>query len=328
MIFSASSRRVWRGGFRGPWHLGRLLWFGYVLAVALDLSPCRAGELATDVIGLPPLRILSQPARAHTQGLELAGGDYYVTARRDDLRPNRALLLRTRPARTDWDTWDITPADVGDTAGKLDHPGGIQSDGKRLWIPVAESRRNGRSLIRAFALGGMTAGRPLRSELEFFVDDHIGAVAVAAEREVLLGASWDTETVYVWDFRGHLQQTLTGVALGDRGLGVVPTDRSRAGVAVQDWKWVGNRLIASGLFRGPTSSTPDSRSRLLSFDRFLEQDFQKQMVMLPLRSGTELANEGMAVSEDAVYFLPEDLGASNRLFRARLELFGAKLGSR
>jgi len=28
-----------------------------------------------------------------------------------------------------------------------------------------------------------------------------------------------------------------------------------------------------------------------------------------------LAREGMAISADKVYFLPEDLGASNRLFR-------------
>jgi hypothetical protein len=249
--------------------------------------------------------------------LELAAGNYFVTARRDDIRPRRALLLRTAPARTDWDVWDITPVDAQDAVAALDHPGGMQSDGRRLWIPLAESRRNGRSIIRVFALGGMIAGQPLKSEFEFLVNDHIGALAVDARRGLVLGANWDTETAYVWDLGGGLQRTLAGADLRARGLGVATGGRSRAGVAVQDWKFIGTHLVASGLLRAPTSSALESKSRLVSLEKFLELDFQKRVVAVPLQQGTELANEGMAVSDGAVYFLPEDMGASNKLFRAR-----------
>lgn len=276
-----------------------------------------AGELAVEVIGLPPLRVLGQPARAHTQGLELAEGHYYVTARRDDIRPRRALLLRTTAARTDWDVWDITPVDAQGAVTALDHPGGMQSDGKRLWIPLAESKRNGRSIIRVFALADMIAGRPLKPGFEFSVNDHLGALAVDAQRKLVLGANWDTEMVYVWDLGGRLQRTLTRSDLEARGLGVAASGEGQAGVAIQDWKFVGARLIASGLFLGSTPLTPGSKSRLLSFERFLESDFRNRSVALPLQQETQLANEGMAVSDGAVYFLPEDLGATNRLFRAR-----------
>jgi hypothetical protein len=276
-----------------------------------------AGEWTADVISLPPLRIAGQPAGAHTQGLELAAGHYYVSARRDDIRPRRALLLRTAPARIDWDVWDITPVDAQNAAPALDHPGGMQSDGKRLWIPLAESRRNGRSIIRVFALAGMTAGRPLKAEFEFSVNDHIGALAVDPQRGLVLGANWDTEIVYVWDLGGRLRRTLTGADLEARGLGAAPNGKSRAGVAVQDWKFIGAELVASGLFRAPAPPSPEPKSRLLSFERFLENDFRKRVVALPSKEGTELANEGMALSGGAVYLLPEDLSASNRLFRVR-----------
>ena len=139
----------------------RLAWRA-VRSAALAVLLChglnsRAEDLAVDVVNLPPLRIEGRPARAHTQGLELAGGKYYVTARRDDVRPRRALLLRTDPAATGWDVWDITPMDAQGAVTGLDHPGGMQSDGTRLWIPVAESKRNSRAMIRAFLLADLEA---------------------------------------------------------------------------------------------------------------------------------------------------------------------------
>ena len=278
----------------------------------------RAEDLAVDVISLPPLRIQGQPAKAHTQGLELVGGKFYVTARRDDVRPRRAFLFRTTAERTQWDAWDITPVDAAHAVTGLDHPGGMQSDGTRLWIPLAESKRNGRSLIRAFPVEELVADKPLKPVLEFPVSDHIGAVAVSVERGILFGANWDTEKVYVWDLTGGLQRILDGDELKPRGLGVAAGVERREGVAVQDWKIVGDLLFASGLLRAAGSAPVSSVSRVCWFERFLEHDFQRGTVPLPRRDGTELAREAMAISAGIVYFLPEDLGPTNRLFRASL----------
>ena len=271
-----------------------------------------------DVVSLPPLRIEGKLARAHTQGLELAGGKYYVTARRDDVRPRRALLLRTDPVATGWDVWDITPVDAQGATTSLDHPGGMQSDGTRLWIPVAESQRNSRALVRAFLLADLVAGRPLKPVFEFPVNGHIGSVAVSIERGLLFGANWDTEKVYVWDLKGQLQRTLSGDELEARGLGMVAGPEGRAGIAVQDSKVVGDRLYASGLFGSPKSMMISQASRLCWYEHFLERDFQCRTVTLPRRDGVELAREAMAISGGSVCFLPGDLGASNRLYRVAL----------
>ena len=161
----------------------------------------------------------------------------------------------------------------------------------------------------------MMAGHPLKSEIEFPVDDHIGAIAVATHRRILLGANWDTETVYVWDFEGRLKQTLRGRALEKRGLGVVAGSANSKGVAVQDWKFVGERLFASGLCASAGNAT---RSRWISFTNFLQLNCHSWSIALPLQQETELAREAMAVSDGFVHFLPEDLGASNRIFRVRI----------
>lgn len=300
---------------------GQYLWI--LLATVLGhCAHARASDPVVEAIALPPLRVHGQMAQAHTQGLELIDGHYYVTARRDDVLPKQALLLRTTPGMTHWDIWDITPANDQQTNAALDHPGGFQSDGKRLWIPLAESRRNGSSVVRVFALADMIEGQSLKAEFEFSVDDHIGALAVDVTHERVLGASWDTESVYVWNMEGELQKSLSHAALRDRSLGVSSKDKSRTGVAVQDWKFVGRQLVASGLFKGPLATTSPSKSRLVALDHVLEDNFRKRTVTLPSLSGVELANEGMVVAGGGVYFIPEDLGATNRLFRMRTaELF-------
>jgi hypothetical protein len=291
-------------------------WVFPVSAILMRLgNVCLADTVTLDVAQLPPLRVNGVAAKAHTQGLEVHEGKYYVTARREDLRPRRALLLRTETTGTNWNVWDLTPVDSTGGQSALDHPGGMQSDGKRLWIPVAESKPKSRSIIRVVPLADLVPGRPLKSAFEFDVEDHIGALAVAADRRLVFGANWDTEAIYIWDLNGHLKQKLSGAALADRGLGFVADSASGSGVAVQDWKAVGNRLVASGLCRVPGATATSTRSRWLSFTNFLEPDFQHCIVPLPLQQGTELAREAMAVSDGLVYFLPEDLGATNRLFR-------------
>jgi hypothetical protein len=294
-----------------------LLWAVAGLLVLADIS-LRAEDLEIKEIELPPLRVQGQPARAHTQGMELVDGKVLVTARREDVRPRRALLLRVEPAAENWDVWDITPLDSQGEPTNLDHPGGMQSDGTRLWIPLAESRRNGRSLVCAYRLKDLEGGRLLKPDVEFAVNDHIGAVAVAVEQKWLLGASWDTEKVYLLDFDGRLLRTLGARALKSRELGVAAGEEARSGLAVQDWKFVGNRLFASGLLRTSATSAASAESRLTCFTNLLDAGFQRWTVKLPLVNGAQLAREAMTISDGVAHFLPEDLHSTNRMFRVSL----------
>ena len=286
----------------------RIAWWPAALLLLHGIHS-RADNLIINEVSLPALRIDGQPAKAHTQGLEVAGASHYVTARREDVRPKLALLLRTAKSATNWDAWDITPRDSGNTGMPLDHPGGMQSDGQRLWIPTAQSKAKSRSIIRVFPLAAIIAGQPLKPQFEFPVNDHIGAIAVSTNHNVVLGANWDTESVYVWDLQGNLKRTLTGSD---------PGADPRSGDAVQDWKIIGDRLFASGLAREPGAAATVPKSRFIVFTNFLESDFHQSAAPLPSHKGSELAREAMAISDGAVLFLPEDLGTSNRIFRVAL----------
>src|SRR5262245_7449981 len=331
MEFAAKSERpkTTEGGNPAPDSVLALSCFGeqwialVFAALIISVVQSWADDLRVETVQLPPLRIKGEAARAHTQGLEVLDGKYYVTARREDVQPKRALLLRTAAGASDWDTWDITPVGPVGTVTMLDHPGGFQFAGKRLWIPLAESKRKGSSLIRAFPMSGLVPGQPLKAEFEFPVNDHIGAVAVSAARRIVFGANWDSEAVYLWDFEGRLQRTMNGPELDSRGLGVISGVNGRAGLAVQDWKVVGDRLFASGLFRGPGVAPDSSQSRLISFVGFAELGFQRWSISLPKQNGTELGQEAMAISDGLVHFLPGDVGASNRIFRLPWQIFSA-----
>lgn len=291
-----------------PLSLGVLV----LLLAVLRPGPLGAGEPSLESIALPPLRVDGHPARAHTQGLEVVGTQLYVTARREDCIPKQAILLRTELGRADWDVWNLSPALAGSRGRSLDHAGGLQSDGARLWIPVAESRKHGHTVIRAVPFAELRPGTPPRTEREWLVEDHIGALAVSSQFQLLLGASWDTERVYVWDLAGRLQRTIAGDDLRVRALGSVASPGAPAGLAVQDWKWVGPHLYASGLL-GQTAP----RSRLWFYRNFLEPSWQRESCPLPTAPSIELAREAMAVADGQLRFIPGDLGETNCLFRVQ-----------
>ncbi len=299
-----------------------LILLGAVLVVS---GRARASDGAA-VVELPPLVIDGVVASAHTQGLWIDDGVvedgvvddgvYWVTARRDDVSPRRALLLRTRETRDSWDAWDITPDATGDA--QLDHPGGLDSDGSRLWIPIAESRRGGRTLVRAYEIASLRPGDRPRARAEFPVDDHIGALAVAPSGVELRGATWDTTDVLVWSLDGRQTARLDRDVLRGARLGVDPAVPARSGLAVQDWTFHGDRMVASGILKGSDAAAEPPRSRLLVIGGAGDSLAVETEVILPRPFGVELGREGMAIDGDDVVFLPEDLGETNRAYRLRL----------
>ena len=79
---------------------------------------------------------------------------------------------------------------------------------------------------------------------------------------------------------------------------------------------IGDRLFASGLIN--TQGNSSRASRVLRFDRFLETNFKFSSAILLPQRGIELGQEAMAIAKGGIYFLPENLGTSNRLFRLPL----------
>lgn len=72
------------------------------------------------------------------------------------------------------------------------HPGGIDFDGKYLWIPVAEYRPNSRSIIYRIDPEGMC------TQAVFQCQDHIGALVCDPLSDRLYGYNWGSRKCYIW----------------------------------------------------------------------------------------------------------------------------------
>ena len=76
--------------------------------------------------------------------------------------------------------------------GTVYHPGGIDYDGTSIWVPVAEYRPNGPSIVYRVDPTTMKATEVFRFE------DHIGAVVHDTESRTLYGVSWGSRRLYGW----------------------------------------------------------------------------------------------------------------------------------
>lgn len=76
--------------------------------------------------------------------------------------------------------------------GAIYHPGGIDYDGRWLWVPVAEYRPNSHSILYRVdpqTLAAVEVGR---------VDDHIGGLVHDTDHNTLHGVSWGSRRFYTW----------------------------------------------------------------------------------------------------------------------------------
>lgn len=76
--------------------------------------------------------------------------------------------------------------------GAIYHPGGLDFDGRDLWVPVAEYRPGGPSIVYRVDPKTLTATEAFR------VGDHIGALAWDPATRSLTGANWGGRSFYQW----------------------------------------------------------------------------------------------------------------------------------
>lgn len=81
--------------------------------------------------------------------------------------------------------------------GDIYHPGGLDFDGRYIWVPVAEYRPDSKAILyrvdtRTWAV----------KEL-FRVDDHVGGVVLDRKRNLLVGQSWGSRRFYEWTLDGR-----------------------------------------------------------------------------------------------------------------------------
>lgn len=167
--------------------------------------------------------------------------------------------------------------------GEMYHPGGLDQDEESLWIPVAEYRPGGRTVIQR------RSKETLELMASFEAADHLGALAVLPEG--LLAVNWDAQQFRLYSREGKL----------------VWSRRNPHGVRYQDMKRRYGSIAAAGLLgRGEAARAvvdwldPETLA-LLERDTLGRTD-----------RGVPYTNEGMDVRDGMLYLLPED--APSRLF--------------
>lgn len=135
----------------------------------------------------------------HPQGMVKIGSEFFVSS----------VEIKSYPSRLAGAPGGRTPgagvghlfrmsadgALLGDLAlgeGDAYHPGGIDFDGERLWVSVAEYRPDSRAIVYRVDPATLKAVEVLR------VADHIGAVAYDRETRTLHGVSWGGRRFYSW----------------------------------------------------------------------------------------------------------------------------------
>jgi len=176
--------------------------------------------------------------------------------------------------------------------GALYHPGGIDYDGKDIWVPVAEYRPDSRSIVYRVDPATMTASEAFR------VADHIGAIVRNTDDDALHGISWGSRRFYRWTTGGESR----GVTLNTSHY-----------IDYQDCKYAGSRrMLCTGVTE--MRQAPDAAPfRLGGIDLVSLEDgrpLHQVPVALWTSSGLDMTHNPVWIEpRDAglrAYFMPED----------------------
>ena len=76
--------------------------------------------------------------------------------------------------------------------GSIYHPGGIDFDGRYIWVPTAEYRPNSASIV--YRVDPQT----MKAEEMFRFKDHVGGIVHNTDDKSLHGVSWGSRRLYAW----------------------------------------------------------------------------------------------------------------------------------
>jgi hypothetical protein len=143
----------------------------------------------------------------HPQGMVEVGGNVFMSAVQ--------VLEQPVPCNPACGGFDRTPGrGIGhlfqfDPSGRLlrdvhlgvdtvYHPGGLDYDGRSLWVPVSEYRPHSRAIIYRIDPATLTPAEVFR------FGDHIGGITRDQVTGQLVGNNWGSRTFYTWTAEGRL----------------------------------------------------------------------------------------------------------------------------
>ncbi len=167
--------------------------------------------------------------------------------------------------------------------GALYHPGGIDYDGKNIWVPVAEYRPDSQSIVYRVDPGAMKASEVFR------VADHIGAIVHNTDDDTLHGISWGSRRFYRWTTGGESR----GVTLNTSHY-----------IDYQDCKYAGGRrMLCTGV--AEMRQGPDAVLFRLGGIELVSLEDGRPLHQVPVTLWTA---SGLDMTHNPVWIEPRDAG--------------------
>ncbi len=177
--------------------------------------------------------------------------------------------------------------------GSVYHPGGIDYDGKYIWVPVAEYRPNSQAIIYRVDPETMTATEMFRFK------DHIGGLVHNTDDNSLHGVSWGSRRFYRWPLGADGKPTNADVK--PEALRTLNTSHY---LDYQDCKYAGsNRMLCTGVTE--IKVTPEAQPFRLGGVDLVSLADGRPIFQAPVLLWSP---SGMDMTHNPVWFEPSDAG--------------------
>jgi len=193
-------------------------------------------------------------------------------------------------------------ADVSLGGGSIYHPGGIDFDGKYIWVPVSEYRPNSKSIIYRVDPKTMVV------EEMFRYPDHIGGIVHNIDGNTLHGVSWGSRRFYRWVLGPQGKVTNANVPREE----LRKPNRSHD-IDYQDCKYLGRSEMLCGGLNTYQPKKDGPRFALGGFeivDLILDRPVHQVPVELWTDSGLPMTQNPFWIEMQGgtlrAYFMPED----------------------
>jgi hypothetical protein len=193
-------------------------------------------------------------------------------------------------------------ADLRLGEGAVYHPGGIDYDGRNIWVPVAEYRPDSRSIVYHVDPETMKATEVLRFA------DHIGAIVHNTDDHTLHGVSWGSRRFYRWTL--GRDGNVTNAATPPQRLRTLNTSHY---LDYQDCKYAGDhRMLCTGVteMRQRPDALPFRLGGIDLVDLRDGRPVHQVPVLLWTAGGLDMTHNPVWLEATATgvrgYFMPED----------------------
>ena len=254
----------------------------------------------------------------HPQGMLKVGDTFYITTVKVERRPRytrqgKQVSVMDEGAGKGY----LMQFDAGGNLlkcielceGAIFHPGGMDFDGRYIWVPITKYYPYSRSLIVRVDV------RSHQVEKVCYVDDSIGAIIHDTDNNILVGANWDADEFLTW-------QLDSALAIKDAELTAAERRHANTAkhLAIQDSKYIGGgKMVGFGLKNGP-------KGRVGGFDVIDTRTFEKlRSADIELRTPRKSIVSGNPSTIEIVgdkmrlYFAPEDNKTSLYIYQTQIK---------